>query len=329
MFGNLFNVHDLFFIARKTFRGLGGGRLPVLAGTAKDRAKEAWKHVEAPPVSWWDIPAVRERWNLMISGDAAVDYHEYVSLKYLEGGRGLTALSLACGTGHRERRWAALGNFKRIDAYDLSEERIRHARESAEEEGLGGIVNYIVGDVYEIEMPEKSCDVVLAEQALHHFSPLEDILRRVEKSLRPGGLFVVNEFVGPTRFQWTERQLKAANALLKTLPSRYRRKWRDGTVKTRVVRPSLLGMFLRDPSEAVESSRILPLVRELFEVTEIREYGGTVISILLEGIAQNFLSGDSETRRVLRDIFDAEDRLLKSGDIKSDYVIAVCRRKGT
>ena len=94
-----------------------------------------------------------------------------------------------------------------------------------------------------------------------------------------------------------------------------------------MIRPSRLSMILSDPSEAVESGRILPLLREHYEVTELREYGGAVLHLLFDQIAHHFLDADPRTQRFLDLCFEAEDLLMEEGELASDFVVAVCRRK--
>lgn len=327
MFNNLINLHDLSRLVGKIKQGQLDQVLSRLVGSRQERIERSWKHVQNPPTNWWDLPAVRERWNYLISGDVNVDYYEYVSRKHLSDGESLNGLSLACGTGHRELRWAELGRFKSIDAYDLSEARIAYASDKANEKGYGDIISYRVADVYDIEMRECYYDVVLAEQSLHHFSPLEEILLRINRFLKPNGYVIVNEFVGPTRFQWTDRQLEVVSGLLSVLPVKYRVLWNSTSLKSEVFRPSRLSMILSDPSEAVESSRIIPLLYEIFDVIEVREYGGSVLNLLFSGIAHNLLSEDDETQRFIRLCFEIEDLLLESGDIQSDFAVVVCKKR--
>lgn len=82
---------------------------------------------------------------------------------------------MGCGTGHRELAWARTSKFSSIDAYYLSEARIRTAKARACEAGVADTINFQVGDVYAIA-PDKRYDVVFGEQSLHHFSLLEDRL---------------------------------------------------------------------------------------------------------------------------------------------------------
>lgn len=326
MFNNYINIHDLLLLREKGPKILGMFWTRIFKNK-KDRTKETWSSAKAAPKNWWDIPYVQERWNLLVSGESDVDYYAYLASKYLSGNAGLKALSLGCGVGHRELSWVETGKFSGIDAYDLSEGRIRAAAQLASEKGYGDVIDYRVGDVYNIEMRENYYDVVFGEQSLHHFTPLEEILLRVEKFIKPGGYFIVNEFVGPTKFQWTDRQLQAVNGLLAILPERYKRLHHNGRIKTNVYRPGRLRMHVMDPSEAVESAQIEPLLNQIFEVVEVKPYGGTLLHLLFNGIAQNFLPADKEARAWLDLCFSVEDQLLASNDIKSDYIVAVYKKK--
>lgn len=327
MFNNLINVHDLSRILTKAKQGqLNQICLKLISGMLK-KVKTSWEHVQNPPIHWWDIPAVRKRWNDLISGDANVDYPEYIARTYLACRESLYGLSLGCGTGERVLRWVGLGKFKRMDAYDLSEVRIEYAINEAKEKGFGDLINYRVADVYGIDVRESFYDVIIAEGALHHFSPLNEILLKIKHFLKPDGYLIVNEFVGPTRFQCTDRQLEVINGLLSILPVKYRITWSNHSIKSNVFRPSRLSMILSDPSEAVESSNILPLLDQLFEVIEVKEYGRTLLQLLFYDIAHHFLSEDEETQRFLRLCFEVEDVLLESNDIQSDFAMVVCKKR--
>ncbi len=86
-------------------------------------------------------------------------------------------------------------------------------------------------------------------------------------------------------------------------------------------------MILSDPSEAVESSKIEMLLHKKFEIVEIKGYGGTILHMLFNGIAHHFLSDDAETQRWLNVCFEIEDVLLASGELQSDYIVAVCKKR--
>lgn len=327
MFRNLINIHDFSILHNAVKQGQLKLVLSKLTSSKQEKVEKSWEHIKKPPINWYDIPEVKGRWNYLISGDTKIGHYEYIFRKYFSGKKNLKALSLGCGTGHRELKWAELGVFKNIDAYDLSKTRIEFAKKEAKKRGYDDIINYRIADIYRIKECNNYYDVILVEHSLHHFSPLKDLLLRINSFLKTDGFFIINEFVGPTRFQWTDRQIEAINGLLSILPAKYKIKWSDKAVKTKIFRPSKLSMILNDPSEAVESSNILPLLQEVFNVKEVKEYGGTILMMLFSDIAHNFLSEDQEAKHFLNFCFNAEDILLQSKNIQSDFVIAVCKKK--
>lgn len=326
MFKNLINIHDFFILYKAIKEGKLNLILSKLTSGKQKKIKKSWKNIKKSSSNWYNIPEVKERWNYLISGNVKVDYYEYIFRKYFSDRKNLKALSLGCGTGHNELEWAKLGAFKKIDAYDLSETRIEFAKKQARENGCGNIINYQVADIYNIEKCDNSYDIILVEHSLHHFSPLKDILLKINGFLKPDGLFIVNEFVGPTRFQWTDRQLEVINGLLSVLPTQYKTR-QDGSIKKKNFKPSRLSMILNDPSEAVESSSMLSLLEKTFDIKEIKEYGGTILMMLFSEIAHNFLFKNSETKNFLNFCFRTEDILLQSKNIQSDFIVAVCKKK--
>lgn len=86
-------------------------------------------------------------------------------------------------------------------------------------------------------------------------------------------------------------------------------------------------MILSDPSEAVESDKIEPLLNQYFTVVERKPYGGTILQNLLKGIAHHFTIGDSEADELLKQWCSVEDEYLRSGELPSDFVFLICRSK--
>lgn len=322
MFNNWINMQDVQRLMEKIARGEWRQVLRKLSLDDRGRTRSAWEHTQAPPENAWEIPALRRRWNLLVSGDAQVDHVAYICRKFLPGKKDMNAFSPGCGAGSNEMRWAETGLFRRIDACDLSPQRIAAARQGAESRGLGHILNFQVGDLRALGAAGPY-DLVIAEGALHHFYPMHRALEKIKGLLRPSGMLIVNEFVGPSRFQWTGKQLQAANALLAGIPEKYRRRWPDGKVKKRIDAPGRLRMKLADPSEAAESSLILPLLREMFTPLEIKNKGGTLACLVFHRIAHHFLQADEAAAGILSSCFAAEDRLMQDGEIASDYILGV------
>jgi 2-polyprenyl-3-methyl-5-hydroxy-6-metoxy-1,4-benzoquinol methylase len=324
MLHNLVNRHDAGRAYRKIAAGDLGAVAAKLRGSSRDRVVRQWNDTAPEPTQWWSIPAVRRRWNQLMTGDERIDFPAHVAANFLSGS-GLRALSLGCGLGGRELRWAELGVFEKIDAFDIAPATGAAAAARAHDAGYADVVDFEVRDVTTLD-DERRYDVVLAEHSLHHLAPMPDVVSKIAGMLEPGGLFVVDEFVGPQRFQWTRRQIAEAQMVLDAFPDSYK-VISPGVSKRRIVRPSKLWMLLTDPSEAIDSARIRPVLHEQLEVVEERPYGGAVLHLALADIAQNFLDDSPETNHVLGAAFEAEDRLMASGAVGSDFTAFVCRTR--
>lgn len=325
MFNNFINRHDLVRLIWGLKHGYLSTILSRLTKNKVGRVKDAWKKTSRKPSSWWIIPEVSQRMNLLMTGDEKSDYYNYIAKKYFADKKNLLGMSLGCGNGHRERRWASLCNFKKIYGYDISGSLIQEAKKQAHEKQLDQIIEYFTADIHETGLPENQYDAVFVEQSLHHFSPLKELLIKINNSLKPDGLFIVNEYVGPSRFQRTKRQLEVINAVRSILPEKLKSHIVDGSVK-KVICPSRMSMIFKDPSEAVESAMIVPLLYEIFDVVEMKPYE-VITHILFDGIAHNFLSDDVEVKRYLRMCFDIEDVLMQTKELPENFVLMVCKKK--
>jgi len=301
----------------------------------KERTKEFWDKEAGTwgmerGIHWTEHLAIQERLNSKITGHIHKDLFQHCIDFFAEKGlkRPLKrGLSLGCGAGEFESALSRYNMFKNHDAYDISEVSIRMARERAEEEGLSHL-SFEVRDIERISLPPALYDMTFAIQSVHHFRNLDHIFSEVKKTLRPGGLFVLHEFVGPSRFQWTDRQLEIVNGILKLLPDSYCISRKDGrTLKKRHWRPSIAEMEKVDPSEAIRSDEIVDVLSEYFELIEVKELGGTILQILLDGIAGNFDYNRSQDMRFLKIFFEIEDVMMDIGEISSDFVFIIARNR--
>jgi SAM-dependent methyltransferase len=300
----------------------------------QDRVNDVWsvspeEKADAQGWYWMAHPAVRRRINTLVSGDPWVDAYGRLAI-WLKERTGTDVLersiSLGCGFGGLERDLARRGMIREMDAYDLAADAVAQARRLAEEAGCGWI-RYHVADLETHDIPRGRFDAVFAHSAVHHIERLEQLFEAVDRALRPGGVFHLNEYVGPTRFQWTDAQVRLINDYLGSLPDRLRRT--PTGVKSPVVRPTIEQMLAMDPTEAIRSQDIRAVLSQRFEIVEDRPCGGTLLHMGLAEIAQNFdetVPGDVEH---LQRLFDLEDAMMADGVIGSDFAVitAVPRRE--
>jgi ubiquinone/menaquinone biosynthesis C-methylase UbiE len=316
--------HDPALILGKLSRIEFLARVNPLALTGAARVRSRWKRQESLIRHWTQIPEVAKHLNRRITGDAEMTFRDLVCKKYLSDGRNRRALSLGCGDGERERQWAALGAFTSILGLDLSPARIDLARRSTQEAGLSDVVKFEVADVNALTADTHGYDAIIFEHSLHHFSNIPNTLRKVHQLLQPGGLLIVDEFVGPRRFQWTHEQLEFTNATLSCLPIQYRRSTSGTTFKKRHLRAGELLMWLNDPSEAIESDQIEEELCRQFKVLFQAPYGGTISHLVFHDIAHNFVPSNADSAGWARKVLAVEDSLLKTGMLKSDFACYVC-----
>ena len=299
---------------------------PEAGQSRRSKVSEVWSSDAARDTQilgqyWLAHPQVRDRVNRLASGRP--DQDAYGHLATLLAGRGWAfpvprALSLGCGFGALERDLVARGLVQHFEAFDLAEGAIAEARRLAAEAGLADRIAYRVADLEQANFPPGSIDIVFAHSSVHHVERLEPLFAAIRRALRPGGILHLHEFVGPTRFQWTDAQLRLGNALLDALPPRLRR-LPDGTPKPPLSRPTIAQMIAADPSEAIRSADILPLVRSGFTVIEERPLGGALLHNVLGDIAQNFHPDSTQDSAILARLFAAEDAAMAAGTIGTDF----------
>ncbi len=321
---------------------------------------------------WLELPATQQRLSAKISGDPAVDGVLYTVQRHLAGRLPLShCLSLGCGEGRLERRMAQFGVFVQCDALDIADGSIAVARKAAQAAGYDHI-NYQVADVNTIALSANTYDAVWGTASIHHIDKLEHLFAQVANSLRPGGIFVLEEYVGANRFQFPSRQREIIQACHALLPERYRvistavshnraalgrdnwRWWlhrlggklRDGdllgavrrharrlrdrrsgrtTIRQGVDLPTAQSVAAIDPSEAIRSADIVPVLTRYFDIVEFRPMGGSILQFLLADIAGNFK--DEEGQQLLQMLFAIEDTLMATGDLGSDFAYIVASPK--
>lgn len=288
--------------------------------SSTSRVINAWDANENPPIHWWSIPKINERWNKIITGDSNIEFPDYVIAKYLKNERNLKLISPGCGTGHIEIKFAKHNCFSEVEGFDLSPSRIHLADENAKRLKLKNLF-YFVENVHKYDFGFNKYDIILFNSSLHHFNNLKIILEKVYNSIKLDGLLIINEYTGPNRFQWTDEQFKKANQYLNKIPTQYRKFWQSNNIKKKIYRPGILRMILSDPSESSHSEEILPQIKMRFKKIEEKPYGGNLLHLIFKDISHNFIEDTGDTNKILNFLFQAEDDFLEKN--KSDFIFGI------
>lgn len=328
---------------------------------------------ESDGTQWYNAgPLIYEHMRLPFSGRPDVDFVQHVLATHFAGQTPLPrCLSLGCGSGRLERQLANYNAFVQCDAYDVAPGAIEQAKANAREAGYSHI-HYRVADINTMQLPAATYDAVWISASMHHFEQLEHVCQQIAHSLKPGGLLLLDEYVGGNHLQCSERQKELANLCLHLLPERYRRiisppptaqavhnerkslawytsrlrdKLSDGTlwatlkrklnkrvvsgapVKQVVTFPTVRDVIAGDPSEAIRSQDIVPVVSQHFDIVQNVGWGGNIVQFLLEHIAGNFAQGDEHAAAYLRTILHIERNAIETGELKPDFAYIVARKK--
>ncbi len=304
--------------ARRSWRTLRR-LLPTDAVAFWDRSA---RQTDTPPRSWLDYPFVEDEYiRPLVSGDRAIYFVEHFVRTHLNGTPVERGLSLGCGSGDLERSLLELDAVRHLDAIDHSPRSIALARRAAQEANVADRIHYQVADVETLNLSDRRYSFVGCKMSLHHFENLEHILPQLAETLRPDGVLMLNEFVGPTRHQWTDDQLDRANQLLDQLPRSLRRQIAPDGFE----RHTEAEMIAMDPSESIRSAEIIPLLERWFEIIELKPYGGTLLQFLVPAVLPLLDLEAAADRKLIRSWFEAEREEIESGRLASDYVYLVAR----
>lgn len=322
---------------------------------------------------WWEINnELIKRTNNRISGNPDIDWINYSLLKHLNKKLPLqNCLSFGCGGGDVERQFAAKNAFIHCDGYeDTGEYEIKRAVEKARMYNLQHI-SYHTVDMNHLVLPQNNYDAVWVNGALHHIENLEYVCHQIRQSLRTNGLLILNEYIGPSRFQFSQDQKNLINNCLQLLPvelriiqarklrernhilrdkgldwfvHRFIDKIREGNLletifrRFHVIKSKILGqssiisrinfptvrdVMAWDPTLAIRSGDIIPILQNNFRIIEKRDWGGNILNFLLSEISANFVKSTPVTQSYLRLLIAIEDSLLDMNRFDSDFVYIV------
>ena len=141
------------------------------------------------------------------------------------GDRYGVGISVGCGNGSKEIALVRDGVVGRMLGYDLAAARIAKARAKAQDLGFADRIEFRQADAFALH-PGPEFDLVYWNNALHHMFDVPAALAWSRDVLKPGGLLLIDDFVGPSRMRFDDETLAFANAVRGLLPERLLRRRR-------------------------------------------------------------------------------------------------------
>jgi SAM-dependent methyltransferase len=293
---------------------------------------------------WWYSKKIIQHVNKKVCGQPLESLSAGITQKAMKLANGkpfLKGISVGCGNGGKEMRLIQAGLVDQFDLYELSDRRIEQGKQLAQKLRLTDKVTFHKGDAFEMVTRRASFDIVHWNNSLHHMMNVDQAVQWSHNILRKGGLFYMDDFIGPSRFQWSDRMLEIATRVHTALPVKYliQPPWSNkktdllkNTLKKIInkifpsryivkppARPTVQSMIDRDPSEAADSERILDSVKKYFPSAEIMVTGGAVYHLALNQILYNF--DEDKDKTLLELLLIIDDLCSEQGE--NHYAVAL------
>jgi len=228
------------------------------------------------------------------------------------------ALSIGCGPGNLEREVMRHQSAQRITGIDVSRSSLDLAERCAREAGYSQEITYVLSDAeswLRTRIQERSLDLVFFHASLHHIESLESVLELCAQKLCHGtpGLLYLDEYIGPSRDEWTPGHLGYSTALFERVPVEFRQ-------SSTLVPP----VAFEDPTEMIRSSEIISVLKSYFQVVEYKPYFGNVVMPLVSGIRPSGLD-DPRVEAIVTEAMELEDFLISQQMIDPMYAVIIGR----
>jgi SAM-dependent methyltransferase len=221
----------------------------------------------------------------------------------------------------------ARGNFvEKVVAFEASEVAVTSARERFAIAGLADRIDIRCGDVMEAQLSDCEFDLVFVQAAIHHFYNIEEMFELFHRVLKPGGLIIYDEYVGPDHHMYEDHVMQTLDEINECLAPQFRHDVLRNSVREEVPSATLEWMMQMDPSEGVHASLILPLTYKFFDVVQRIDYGGTVMRPFFVGILPNFDFNDPKDQTIASLIIKMEELLVRNSVLPSYHTKIVGKK---
>jgi SAM-dependent methyltransferase len=285
--------------------------------------------VKADPIDYTQHPFLyKQSTAKQLTGDAEGIPLQMVAERYLKPAV-KKMLAVGSGLAFSEEWLTKNGYVEHVVAFEASSVAVDSARERIRALSLQDRIEMRCGDVLNAGLQKGEFDAVFVQAAIHHFYNIDEMFAFFHYVLKPDGLILYDEYVGPDHHMYETEVMDLMDEVNECLAPSYRWDVLRQATRDEVPRATLEWMLKMDPSEGVHSSKILPLTYKYFDVEFRRDYGGTFMRPFFVGILPNFDWNDVKDQTIARQIILMENLLIRYGVIPSYHTRVVGRRRST
>jgi SAM-dependent methyltransferase len=222
------------------------------------------------------------------------------------------AISVGCGPAAVEIGMLKSGIVGHFHLAEVSEQQLALAGAAAQQEGVYDRITWHRGGA----LPNvTNLDLVYWRASLHHMLDTREAVRWSINALCPGGVFLMDEYIGPNRLQMTLNMQRAGEVVRSALHDRYLADpYNPGSLMPRLPGFASVEYWLEnDPSECADSEAILPAIKDLMAGARIWMTGGVVYHYIINDILTNFDPDSPSDQSLLRILMYHDDLLSDQG----------------
>lgn len=210
-----------------------------------------------------------------------------------------------------------------IDCIDLNPAMLARGRETAQGLGVVEHLNFVDAD-FNCWRPERTYDVILANQSLHHVVELERLFDGMESALAPDGKILVSDMVGRNGHRRWPVALEQIWELWGELPPSYRYNLRFGCYEALYVDRD----YSQVGFEGIRAQDILPLLNERFDFELFFGFGNLIDPFVDRAFGPHFDPERAWDREFIGRVHERDRTGIQNGEFPPTHLLAVLGHRG-
>lgn len=233
------------------------------------------------------------------------------------------AISIGCGTGHKELKIMQAGFVEHFTLVEIVPDLLDAAQTMYAEAGMKDRATFVLGD-YRTAMTSQAFDLVYFDNALHHMYDVKSVISDMIGLINPTGFFLMDDFVGPTYHQFTEERYRYAEHVRSLLPAST---FESGAILPTLSRIPTQAYLDADPSEACDSSSILPAIARWMPGAEIIPTGGLIYYLAGRELYHELTKAPDRDDAIIRLMFELDRVLVRANPELTCYALAIWQKR--
>ena len=231
---------------------------------------------------------------------------------------------ISIGSGNCDTEVGLIGSLSKngitnfsLECLDVNSHMLERGKRLAQEKQVLDRICFTQADINSWQ-PQGQYQIVMANQALHHFVELETLFDKVHRVLAVDGFFLTDDMIGRNgHLRWPEA-LEVFNTLWRELPERY--KYNHLLKRTEIEYENW--DCSKEGFEGIRAQDILPLLIKKFHFELFVGFGNVIDIFIDRCFGHNFDPANPWDLAFIDKVHSIDEEYLKKGIIKPTHMTA-------